>query len=66
MKTYSVSPIEIIKDLNIINEYIELNNITSLKSFFETLRILGKYKFEKIYYLNEDRTLRKKIRFYIF
>ena len=29
----SVSPIEIIKDLNIINEFIELNNITSLKSF---------------------------------
>lgn len=62
----SVSPIEIIKDLNIINEYIELNNITSLKSFFETLRILGKYKFEKIYYLNEDRPLRKKIRDFIF
>ena len=62
----SVSPIESIKDLNIINEYIELNNITSLKSFFETLRILGKYKFEKIYYLNEDRPLRKKIRDFIF
>ena len=62
----SVSPSLILKDLNLIDEFFEIENITSLEKLFKSIKILKKYKINKLYYLNEDRQIIDKLRDYLF
>ena len=62
----SVSPVKIFKNLQLIDRFIEINNINSLVGFYTSFKILKKIKIKKLYYLNEDRPINKKIRDFIF
>lgn len=62
----SVSPLEVLRSLKLIDKFIEIDNVKNLIEFIKAYKLLRQMKISKFYYLNEDRPIIKKIRDFIF
>ena len=62
----AVSPLKILKKINLVDNFLEIEKIDNFKSLFNSIEILKQNKINKFYYLNEDRPIFNKLRDYLY